>query len=214
MNSNHSRTARPMRPLAGILLLAILAAACGGSSTPVPAGTASAPPTVHAASPVGGSAPPATPGSAGGPSGTFVVGPFRLTTGPDLCALLTPADFTAAGIPGASAPTKNNPDPSDFSCVYAGKSSATGGIEFDAFISDPLPTDDTGMGLNGFGNVDVTAAIAGADKALYNTDPVPTIGVRSGNFVFLIGFPASPTAQAAATALATLVLTRAAALAH
>lgn len=215
MTSLVRRPAGRMRPAAGIVLMAIIVAACSGSSTPGPAGTAAPPPTAHPASPVGGSAPPAaTPGSSGAPAGTFVVGTFRLTPGPDLCSLLKADDFTAAGVAGAGTPSKNNPDPSDFYCVYAGKSSATGGIEFDAFIWDQLPTDDVSMGQNGFGNVDVTAEVTGADKALYNDYPVPTIGVRSGNFDFLIGFPASPTARAAASALATLVLARATALGH
>jgi hypothetical protein len=214
MTSIARRPAGRLRPAAGIVLMAILVAACSGSSTPAPAGTAAPSTAARATTPGSVASPAATPAGTGGPSGTFVVGPFRLTPGPDLCSLLKPDDFTAAGVTGAGTPTRNNPDPNDFFCVYAGKSSATGGIEFDAFISDPLPADDTTMSMNGFGNVDVTAEVGGADKALYNDDPVPTIGVRSGNFVFLIGYPASATARAAAPALATLVLARATAMGH
>ena len=62
--------------------------------------------------------------------------------GPDYCYLLTPADLTAAGVPGVGELNTNEYDNS-FYCVYAGDSAATGGIELDAYIiDDPTTLDD------------------------------------------------------------------------
>src|SRR5262249_60174538 len=54
-------------------------------------------------------------------------------SGASMCAL-TPADFQSVGITTASKPTANVQDGGgSVYCVYAGKSSATGGIELDVF---------------------------------------------------------------------------------
>jgi hypothetical protein len=211
MTSHPFRTTTTRRATMGAFLMAVLVAACSGTGTPAPGtsrepvATSGGPAAASATSPAGGSVATAAA------SAPDAVGSLRVTAGPDLCTLLSPADFTAAGVAGAGPPSKNSSDPTGFYCVYAGKSSATGGIEFDIFVWDMPPTDDD-MTVPGV-YPEVTADVPGADRARYQADP-PLIGVRSGNLVFNIGFPTSPTAQASAIALAKLVLSRAAALPH
>jgi hypothetical protein len=128
----------------------------------------------------------------------------------DLCALLTPADFTAAGVTGAKAPTRNGTG-NDAYCVYAGKSSGTGGIEMDVFIAPDLKeasaTYNEVQGAPG-----KAIAIPGADKAEIADRREPAaftaITVRKGKLVFGIGVPTNAKSQDAVTALAKLVLQR------
>ena len=64
---------------------------------------------------------------------TLLVAAIAPKSGAAMCAL-TPADFQAAGVAGAGKPTANVQDAGAGAyCVYAGKSSATGGIELDVF---------------------------------------------------------------------------------
>jgi hypothetical protein len=49
--------------------------------------------------------------------------------GGDLCELLGPDDFAAVGVKGATSPVSNSSPPTEFYCVYAGRSSYKGGIE-------------------------------------------------------------------------------------
>ncbi|MGD0120986.1 MAG: hypothetical protein ABSC46_00290 [Candidatus Limnocylindrales bacterium] len=126
------------RRLAAVFLIAAVAGAClsGGATTapltatPSPGGggglTAAAPATA------------AVPASAGGGGGGALGG--TVAPGGNLCGLLGPGDFAAVGVTGARTPTKNSDAPTDAYCVYAGVSSATGGIEFDVFIGDPEAT--------------------------------------------------------------------------
>ena len=89
---------------------------------PVPAGAAIAVAllTALALAACGG----ARPGSEAGSTGAEGNG--------RLCSVLTPADFAAAGIPGAGEP-EVNADEFGAYCVYAGESGASGGIELDVF---------------------------------------------------------------------------------
>ncbi len=110
----------------------------------------------------------------GGPTG----GP--VAAGGDLCKLLGPGDFAAAGVSGAGGPSENNSPPSYF-CVYKGKSSATGGIEFDGFVSDTAAdAHETFVDLFGeFDSSDDTAvSIAGADEASLSLPAVRQLGPR------------------------------------
>src|SRR5215813_14095300 len=105
-----------------------------------------------------------------------LLGAIAPKSGPALCAL-TPADFQAAGVSGASKPTANVEDGGASAyCVYAGKSSATGGIELDVFHPagadgrEAKATFDTAVG-------EATSAmkpfkIAGTDEALWNPEAV------------------------------------------
>ena len=133
----------------------------------------------------------------------------------DLCALLAPADFEAAGVTGTRAPTKN-PDQNGAYCVYAGKSSATGGVEFDVFVT---PNAAEGQAVYQEMRYSFPTTTAGpsvlrdADQvevAKLRGPPVYTsIIVRKGKLVFGIGVPANARSQDAVIALARLVLQRA-----
>ena len=132
----------------------------------------------------------------------------------DYCALLTPADFQAAGVPGARAPTKN-PDEQGAYCVYAGKSSATGGIEFDVFVSQSA-ADAQGVYTElrySFPAATGPKALADADQAevakLAGPPAYTVIAVRKGKLAFDIGVPTSAKSQEAVISLAKLVLQRA-----
>src|SRR5688572_18270537 len=99
------------RRLVTLAVLAVIAAGCGGTATTT-AGASPAAATAHTS---------------------------HSTTGSQMidCSLLSPADFTTAGIAGAAEPT-DNADETGHYCVYAGTSGATGGIEFDVFPHDDV----------------------------------------------------------------------------
>jgi hypothetical protein len=128
----------------------------------------------------------------------------------DLCALLAPADFAAAGITGAKAPTRNG-DGNDAYCVYAGKSSASGGIELDVFIA-PDANEAKVTYAEVRGPPGKTPSLTGVDQADVSQVPGPpaytAISVRKGKLVFGIGVPANAKSQDAVAALAKLVLQR------
>jgi hypothetical protein len=139
-------------------------------------------------------------------------------SGATLCAL-TAADFTAAGVAGAGKPTANvQEDGASAYCVYAGKSSATGGIELDVFYpaganaNDAKATFETAIGEAGSGLAPLK--LAGTDearwspKAVSGGPPFATLAVRRGTLVFVLGFPTGKNAQAQLTKLAELVLKR------
>jgi hypothetical protein len=204
-----------------------LIAACGGSpSTPTigPGGAPSAsagggPTTV----PVGGGPTTAPAGGAAsfqpvpgaGPTGM----PAADTNG--IATLLGPGDFNGVGIPGAGTPTVNlNSGPGTAYVVYARKSAADGGIEFDVFAFDTAAEASTnfGTGLSPLPSAELEAL--GADKAASSlvelgNDPGTTfaeIRVLKGRIWFEIGIPSNPLAEAQLVALAKVVLERAAAV--
>jgi hypothetical protein len=133
----------------------------------------------------------------------------------DLCALLSPADFQAAGVQGARAPTKN-PDQQGAYCVYAGKSSSTGGIEFDVFV-----TAGSAESQEFFTNMhSLPRAANPKSKDIPDADEVEVaklagppaytvITVRKGKLVFDIGVPTSAKSPEVVISLARLVLQRA-----
>lgn len=130
---------------------------------------------------------------------------------PDLCALLTPADFQAAGVTGAKMPTRNG-EGNEAYCVYAGKSAATGGIELDVFIAPDL--NEAKATYNEMrGGPGKAAQVPGADQAevalVKGTPSFTAISVRRGKLSFGLGIPASEKSEAAATTLAKLALKRA-----
>jgi hypothetical protein len=192
-------------------LLGGLLTACsggGGAASSGPAGGASA---VVAT--------PAAGGGDGGPTGSTV------EAGDDLCRLLDVGDWAMVGVTDAQPVSENNLPPEAYYCVYRGKSSATGGLELDAFIS-PTAEDAAAAMPEAFGefmlssNAPVT--VAGADEAALSlpssaasTDPA-VIAVRKGRFSFLLGMGSSfGSAQQDGQRLqqlAALVMTRAAAL--
>ena len=177
-----------------IVLLASLLAGCGGA-----AGTA-APGSSAGSTPARGASEAATQG--GGAAGRVD------------CSLLAPSDFTNAGITGASAPS-DNPDGSSHYCVYAGRSGATGGIEFDVFLDDSVDNAKaTYETMIGEGPAGPAPAGATFDQSSFGAaDGYAVLGVRQGLLSFALSAPDSPAAQAALVALAALVVTRAGAAA-
>ena len=179
----------------GVIAAVLLVAACGGSGgTQAPAVTATAAPTATPA-------PEGSAESSGSAAGTVD------------CSLLSAADFTAAGIAGAGAPS-DNPDGTGHYCVYAGTSGATGGIEFDVFphtsVSDAQATYQTVIGEGPAGQ----PATGPFDESSYSTaDKVAYLAVRKGPLVFALSAPDSPATQAALLGLAALVIQRAGAAA-
>lgn len=139
-------------------------------------------------------------------------------SGAQMCAL-TAEDFTKAGVRGAGKPSANVQDRgASVYCVYAGKSSATGGIELDVFYpagetqADAKETFATAIAEGGSALKPI--AISGADEARWSAEAVSggpkfaTMTVRRGTLVFSLGIPTSAAAQKQLTDLATLVVQR------
>lgn len=196
------------RRASGLLSACILLAACAGGGTAPPASAPSS-----AANPTVASAQPTSPAGVGGAVG----GP--VAAGADLCGLLGPGDFAAAGVAGAGKPTENNQDNSNVYCVYAGKSAATGGIEFDAFLAGSAADSKASYDALAAPMVDLSgegkAAFPDADGAVIRNDipgPYAGIAVWKGKLVFTIGIPSTLTSKIQLVVLAKHVLERAAAL--
>ena len=197
------------RRASGLSFALILLVACAGGGTP---GPASPPPS--AANPTTSSAGAASPVSGGGGA---VGGP--VAAGADLCGLLGPGDFAAAGVTGAGKPTENNQDNSNVYCVYAGKSAGTGGIEFDAFLAGSAADSKASYDSVAAPMLDFAgegkAAFPDADGAVVRNDipgPYAGIAIWKGKLVFTIGIPSTLTSKVQLVVLAKLVLQRAAAL--
>jgi hypothetical protein len=133
---------------------------------------------------------------------------------PDLCGLLSPADFQSAGVAAAKPPTRNGTG-NDAYCVYAGKSSATGGIELDVFVT-PDANEAKAVYAEVRGAPSKAVSIEGADQAEVSQVPGPpaftAITVRKGKLVFGLGIPATTKSQEQVVALARLALQRGSAL--
>lgn len=188
------------RLVAAALVVAGVVGACssGGTSashSSTPSGTRSARPTVPS------------------PTATTAIGPLGTTVAAngDLCALLGPGDFSAVGVSGAGAPSKNSDGPTDAYCIYSGVSGATGGIEFDVFIGDAASTYQLILQNGGIASNDATGDLPGVDAAgtiLAGPDGMAAIGVRKGQLAFDIDIPTSAGARAQLITLAALVLQR------
>ena len=142
--------------------------------------------------------------------GIAALAPTPAAAAPDLCGLLSPADFQSAGVAGAKAPTRNGTG-NDAYCVYAGKSSATGGIELDVFVA-PDANEAKATYAEVRGAPGKAATLAGADQAEVSQVKGPpaytAIAVRKGKLVFGLGVPATAKSQEAVLSLARLALQR------
>jgi hypothetical protein len=145
--------------------------------------------------------------------------PIPPKSGAAMCGGLTVADFQSVGILNASLPKANVSDGGASAyCGYAGKSSATGGLELDVFYpaganpTEVKATEETAIGESS--SVLKSIQIAGADEALWSPNavsggpPFATITVRRSNLVFVLGIPAGSSAQAQLLKLAEIVLKR------
>jgi len=130
------------------------------------------------------------------------------------CGFLAPADFKAAGVAGAGKPTTNTDEAGAF-CVYAGKSSATGGIEFDFFVAaNARESEEIWANVRPESNkrASVAKSLPGAEQAeiakITGKVNYTSLGVKRGKVVFHIGVPTTPKSEEAVLALAKLVLQR------
>ena len=207
------RTARHL--VAALLLVGAVGGCTAAAATTAPASNPTA-----TASAAGGGAPTAVPSaavpSAAVPSAATSGGALggTVAAGGNFCELLGPGDFAAVGVSGARAPTKNSDGPSDAYCVYSGISGATGGIEFDIFIGDPVSSYQQ-IVANGHLIADTTGDLPGVDAVgtvMNGPGNMAAIGARKGTMTFDIDVPTGPNARAQLIALAKLVLQRSSAL--
>ena len=159
---------------------------------------------------------PASPSAAPTVPGLF--SPGVVPTADQLCRLLTPADWTAAGLTGARAPSIDDDGPGTGSayCTYGGASGATGGLELDVFVGPTLNDAQTTFATiaqslppSGAPN------LSGIDDGLINTNIDPGFGailVRAGKLVVTVTLPTSAAAGDQLTSLTRTVLSRALAL--
>jgi len=152
------------------------------------------------------------------PAVALAAGGIPPHSGATMCAL-TPADFHGLGVGAASKPSANvQDDGASVYCVYAGKSSATGGIELDVFNPAGASVADAKETLRiaiGEGTAGLTPIIlAGADEAQWSaatTSGGPAfaaLAVRRGTLVFVLGVPAGANAEIQLKQLAAIVLQR------
>lgn len=194
------RTSRHL--LAALLLVSALGACTSASATTAPAS-----PTATA----GATGTPTTAPSAA-TSGGALGGP--VAPGGNFCELLGPGDFAAVGVSGAGTPMKNSDGTADAYCVYSGVSGATGGIEFDIFVGDPVSSYQQ-IVANGALIADTTGDLPGVDAVatvMKGPGNMAAIGVRKGRMAFDIDVPTGPNARPQLIALAKLVLERSTAL--
>lgn len=201
------------------LVAALLLISAVGGCTSAAATTAPSTPPVATASAAGGTLSPtsaaptaaltAPPSAMGTASGTGELG-GPVAKGGNFCGLLGPGDFAAVGLSGAHTPTKNSDGTADAYCVYSGISGATGGIEFDIFIGDPIASYQQ-IVSNGALVADTTGDLPGVDAVgtvMKGPANMAAIGVRKGRMAFDIDVPTGPKARAQLIALAKLVLER------
>jgi hypothetical protein len=170
-----------------LICLPLVLAACGGGSGPTP-----------------------TPAASG------LFSPGVVPTMEQLCALLTPADWTAAGLADAGPPEMDEDGPGTGSayCVYNGLSGYTGGLELDVFRGPTLGDAQLTYGqiLESIPNPSAPN-ISGVDDAAIDANIQPdgfgAILVRAGLLVVTITLPSSPQANDQLISLTNLVLSRA-----
>lgn len=170
-------------------------------------------PVVVAACAGGGAA---TPTAAPTAHGLF--SPGVIPTADQLCQLLSPADWTAAGLTGARAPSIDDDGPGTGSayCTYGSSSGPTGGLELDVFVGATL--DDARLTYAQIAESVPTPtppSLSGVDEAAINANIEPGFGAilaRAGRLVVAVTLPTSANAATQLTSLTALVLSRAAAL--
>jgi hypothetical protein len=201
--------------------LALVLGGCGTGAKTTPATASNVISTAGATLPASATSPVATTAAGSQPpAGTATSSGLHVAlAGKDLCDYLTPADFRAAGVTGASKPSENN-TAEEFYCVYDGDSSATGGIELDAFVYNDLDDQDIGYDslLPADDQQDVTAQVPKAEAAVVGTASsggprFAAIAVRAGNLIYGIGIPPTDNYQAELVELANDFMSRVEALA-
>ena len=164
-----------------------------------------------------GGAPLASP-SVAPTGGGGLFSPGVIPTAEQLCQLLTPADWAAAGLSFARAPTIDDDGPGTGSayCTYGSASGATGGLELDVYVGATV--DDAAYNYATINESIPTPSVpnlSGVDQAAMNTNMEPGFGLivaRAGKLVVTVSLPTSTSAANQLTSLTALVLSRAAAL--
>ena len=178
-----------MRAVLRLLLLVVpLVVACGGGAANSPTPTSLA-------------------------SGLF--SPGAVPTMEQLCALLTPDDWTAAGLADAGPPQMDDDGPGTGSayCIYNGMSGEAGGLELDVFVSTTV--DDAMTTFAEFAQSlppSNAPNMSGIDDGLINANIEPgfaAILVRAGKVVLTITLPTSGAAESQLISLASLAMGRA-----
>lgn len=136
------------------------------------------------------------------------------STGKDMCAVLSPADFTKAGVTVTGAAGQNSDDATNAYCEYQDKD---GKVELDIFY----PAGDTAVAAIGtertvYGEVGghfQPVTVPDTDSAQINLavpgkKPSASIVVRRGFAVFTLNIPANPKARQQLLSLAQTVLGR------
>jgi hypothetical protein len=178
------RHARPAtRRLITAAALAGLLAACGGTASD---GDASTVPTE----------PP-------------VASPSGVPT--DLCELLRPEDFAAAGVDGAGEPEATTDGTGSSYCVYAGESGATGGIELDVFPNaDEASAKETFATATAEGPAGKPASTGSFSESSFAIDgEVAYLTVRQGLLVLALAAPNDMNTETGLVMLAQLAIERA-----
>jgi hypothetical protein len=137
----------------------------------------------------------------------------------EICELLTPADFTAAGVTGTTPAEAVTDEYGGVFCVYAGRSAGTGGVEFDLFRrTTPAEDEQLWENVASFAH-DSTAtreSLPGSEdlrlSLAVGSPPYAAIAVKTATLVFTIGVPPGPGAEKALLELARSVIKRASAL--
>lgn len=149
------------------------------------------------------------------PAASGLFSPGVVPTAEQLCQLLTPADWTAAGLAGAAAPEIDDDGAGTGSayCTYGGLSGATGGLELDVFVG---PTVDDARITYAQIRESIPSPsapnLSGVDEAVINANIEPGFGailVRAGKLVVTITLPTSEATADQLTSLTNLVLSRA-----
>ena len=149
------------------------------------------------------------------PAASGLFSPGAVPTMEQLCALLTPTDWTAAGLAGAGPPEMDDDGTGTGSayCVYNGASGATGGLELDVFAGPTL--DDARLTYAQILEsipTPSTPNLSGVDEAAINTNIEPGFGAilaRAGQLVVTITLPTTAGTADQLTSLTSLVLNRA-----
>jgi len=206
---------RTVRHLAAATFLVAAVAGCtSAAATTAPLAASAAPITspsaVTTTAPTPSVAPSLAPSAASSTGAEAGATGGPVAAGGNFCGLLGPGDFAAAGVVGARTPTKNSDGTADAYCVYSGISGATGGIEFDIFIGDPVSSYQQ-IVSNGTLVADATTGLTGVDNVgtvLVGPGNMAAIGVQKGAMTFDIDVPTGPNARAQLIALARLVIER------
>jgi hypothetical protein len=129
----------------------------------------------------------------------------------DLCELLRPEDFAAAGVDGAGEPEATTDGTGSSYCVYAGESGATGGIELDVFPNgDEASARETFETATAEGPAGTPVSAGSFSESSFAIDgEVAYLTVRQGLLVLSLAAPNDINTETGLVTLAQLAIQRA-----